>query len=167
MDTIKLVTTHSSHLPGASLIKCLVGTPSIRVSRASKVPRLRPRRKATNVCIPVVVILGTLQLTAWTEIAKDSNVGVGDRATAAKDALGNKVDETKHDVSSFPRPIMCSVDSNCETDKIRGLQTGQVNVHLSRPCDHRHGLAYMGQEWWIGGLDWRLWICIIRRCWGY
>jgi len=33
-------------------------------------------------------------------IAKDSNVGIGDRATAAKDALGNKVDETKHDTKS-------------------------------------------------------------------
>lgn len=54
--------------------------------------------------------MGTLHLTARIEIAKDSNVGVGDRATAAKDALGNKIDETKHDVSPFPRPIMCSRD---------------------------------------------------------
>ncbi len=34
-------------------------------------------------------------------VAKDSNAGLGDRASAAKDALGNKAEETKHDVSLF------------------------------------------------------------------
>lgn len=33
-----------------------------------------------------------------TEVAKDSNAPIGDRATAAKDAVGHKFDETKHDV---------------------------------------------------------------------
>jgi len=32
------------------------------------------------------------------QIAKDSNVPAGDRASAAKDAAGDKVDETKHDL---------------------------------------------------------------------
>ncbi|KAF7552487.1 hypothetical protein G7046_g7402 [Stylonectria norvegica] len=31
------------------------------------------------------------------QVAKDGNVSIGTRATAAKDALGDKVDETKHD----------------------------------------------------------------------
>ncbi|CAM1501932.1 Fc.00g039160.m01.CDS01 [Cosmosporella sp. VM-42] len=31
------------------------------------------------------------------EIAKDSNVNVGTRASAAKDALGDKIDQTTHD----------------------------------------------------------------------
>ncbi|PHH71817.1 hypothetical protein CDD82_6327 [Ophiocordyceps australis] len=30
------------------------------------------------------------------DIAKDSNASIGDRATAAKDALGDKANETKH-----------------------------------------------------------------------
>ncbi|KAL6700069.1 glucose-repressible protein Grg1 [Trichoderma pleuroticola] len=31
------------------------------------------------------------------QVAKDSNAPVGTRASAAKDALGDKVDESKHD----------------------------------------------------------------------
>ncbi|KAF4434764.1 glucose repressible grg1 [Fusarium acutatum] len=31
------------------------------------------------------------------EVAKDSNVPISTRATAAKDALGDKIDETTHD----------------------------------------------------------------------
>ncbi|MCJ1263895.1 Glucose-repressible protein [Lobaria immixta] len=34
------------------------------------------------------------------EIAKDDNLSIGDRASGAKDAIGNKVDETKHDTKS-------------------------------------------------------------------
>lgn len=36
------------------------------------------------------------------EVAKDSNQGIGERATAAKDAVGNKMDETKHEVGILP-----------------------------------------------------------------
>lgn len=31
------------------------------------------------------------------QVAKDSDASVGTRASAAKDALGNKMDESKHD----------------------------------------------------------------------
>ncbi|KAK7416859.1 hypothetical protein QQX98_004917 [Neonectria punicea] len=34
------------------------------------------------------------------EEAKDSNAPIGSRATAAKDALGDKADETKHDTKA-------------------------------------------------------------------
>lgn len=36
------------------------------------------------------------------EVAKDSNQGIGERATAAKDALGNKMDEQQHEVGILP-----------------------------------------------------------------
>ena len=36
---------------------------------------------------------------ANTGVAKDSNVDIGTRATAAKDMLGDKMDERKHAVS--------------------------------------------------------------------
>jgi len=32
------------------------------------------------------------------EVAKDSNLSAGTRAQAAKDAVGDKMDQTKHDV---------------------------------------------------------------------
>lgn len=35
-------------------------------------------------------------------VAKDNNASLTDRATAAKDAMGDKVDETSHDVSLDP-----------------------------------------------------------------
>ncbi|KAI1395960.1 glucose-repressible gene protein [Hypoxylon fuscum] len=34
------------------------------------------------------------------EVAKDNNANVGTRASAAKDALGDKVDEKKHSTSA-------------------------------------------------------------------
>ncbi|KAI0122851.1 glucose-repressible gene protein-like protein [Xylariales sp. AK1849] len=34
------------------------------------------------------------------EVAKDNNAPIGTRATAAKDALGDKVDEHKYDASA-------------------------------------------------------------------
>ncbi|KAI4181394.1 MAG: hypothetical protein LQ346_006790 [Caloplaca aetnensis] len=34
------------------------------------------------------------------DTAKDSSASLGDRATAAKDAAGDKMDETKHDASA-------------------------------------------------------------------
>ncbi|KAF5602800.1 glucose-repressible [Fusarium pseudocircinatum] len=34
------------------------------------------------------------------EVAKDSNAGIGTRASAAKDAASDKVDETKHSAKS-------------------------------------------------------------------
>ncbi|KAF7552570.1 hypothetical protein G7046_g7371 [Stylonectria norvegica] len=34
------------------------------------------------------------------QVAKDSNAGIGTRASAAKDALGDKVDESKHDAKA-------------------------------------------------------------------
>ncbi|RCI08672.1 hypothetical protein L249_4879 [Ophiocordyceps polyrhachis-furcata BCC 54312] len=34
------------------------------------------------------------------EVAKDSNAGVGTRVSAAKDALGDKAQETKHDAKA-------------------------------------------------------------------
>ncbi|MCJ1462606.1 Glucose-repressible protein [Pseudocyphellaria aurata] len=34
------------------------------------------------------------------ELAKDSNLSISDRATAAKDAAGNKLDESKHNTKS-------------------------------------------------------------------
>ncbi|KAL8737416.1 MAG: hypothetical protein Q9181_001695 [Wetmoreana brouardii] len=37
---------------------------------------------------------------AFLEVAKDSNADIGTRATAAKDAVGDKVDEKKHDTSA-------------------------------------------------------------------
>ena len=36
-------------------------------------------------------------------VAKDSNVSTGTRLTAAKDMVGDKIDESKHDVSIFFR----------------------------------------------------------------
>lgn len=99
------------------------------------------------------------KLTAWTEIAKDSNVGIGDRATAAKDALGNKVDETKHDVSAIflthlPKLPQLSfwLLAPKHLDKVRGIQAVQVNVYISRLCDHRHDLVMHG----TGVMDRRL-----------
>ncbi|KFA67537.1 hypothetical protein S40285_04247 [Stachybotrys chlorohalonatus IBT 40285] len=37
------------------------------------------------------------QKEANKEVAKDNNASLGTRASAAKDALGNKADESKHD----------------------------------------------------------------------
>ncbi|CAM1508395.1 Fc.00g052430.m01.CDS01 [Cosmosporella sp. VM-42] len=34
------------------------------------------------------------------EVAKDNNAGIGTRASAAKDALSDKADETKHDTKA-------------------------------------------------------------------
>ncbi|KAI4260502.1 MAG: hypothetical protein L6R42_004016 [Xanthoria sp. 1 TBL-2021] len=42
----------------------------------------------------------TAQKEGNKEVAKDSNQGIGERATAAKDAVGNKMDETKHETKS-------------------------------------------------------------------
>ncbi|KAL8852968.1 MAG: hypothetical protein Q9221_002218 [Calogaya cf. arnoldii] len=39
-------------------------------------------------------------LTEKLGVAKDSNASLGDRATAAKDAAGNKMEEQKHDTKS-------------------------------------------------------------------
>ncbi len=41
-------------------------------------------------------------------VAKDNNASLGDRATAAKDAMGDKMDETSHDVSPHPL-LLCRV----------------------------------------------------------
>lgn len=40
----------------------------------------------------------TLMLVIRIDVAKDSNAGLDTRATAAKDAVGDKVNETKHTV---------------------------------------------------------------------
>ncbi|KAH7318640.1 glucose repressible protein Grg1 [Stachybotrys elegans] len=40
------------------------------------------------------------QKTANKEVAKDGNAPIGTRASAAKDALGNKVDESGHDAKA-------------------------------------------------------------------
>lgn len=75
----------------------------------SKAEVLKPRRRATKVYHvhrrPWVLD----RLTESLEIAKDSNLGIGDRATAAKDALGNKVDESQHDVI-LPSSAFLSLD---------------------------------------------------------
>ncbi|CAO1598464.1 MAG: hypothetical protein LQ349_006819 [Xanthoria aureola] len=42
----------------------------------------------------------TAQKEGNKEVAKDSNQGIGERATAAKDALGNKMDEQQHEAKS-------------------------------------------------------------------
>ncbi|KAI3541527.1 glucose-repressible protein [Colletotrichum abscissum] len=34
------------------------------------------------------------------QVAKDDNVSIGNRASAAKDAVGDKIDESKHDFKS-------------------------------------------------------------------
>ncbi|KAL8832748.1 MAG: hypothetical protein Q9191_000085 [Dirinaria sp. TL-2023a] len=41
-------------------------------------------------------------------VAKDSDASLGTRAEAAKDAVGDKIDEQKHDVSlhSYPLPLL-------------------------------------------------------------
>ncbi|KAJ1329371.1 glucose-repressible protein Grg1 [Microdochium nivale] len=44
--------------------------------------------------------LSTTSKEANKEVAKDSNASVGTRASAAKDALGDKVDEQKHNRSA-------------------------------------------------------------------
>ena len=41
-----------------------------------------------------------MTLTFMTDVAKDSNASAGTRATAAKDALGDKFDESKSGVCS-------------------------------------------------------------------
>ncbi|KAL8659804.1 MAG: hypothetical protein Q9226_000232 [Calogaya cf. arnoldii] len=42
-------------------------------------------------------------LTDNVDVAEDSNQGLGTRATAAKDAVSNKMDEQKHEVGTFSR----------------------------------------------------------------
>lgn len=63
-------------------------------------------------------------LTESIEIAKDSNLGIGDRANAAKDALGNKVDETKHDVilPSLLSFVVIHTNLFAQLDQVRCLQ---------------------------------------------
>lgn len=52
-----------------------------------------------------------VKLSRKTEVAKDSDASLGTRATAAKDAMGSKMDETSHNVrtpqSPFPYLTLC------------------------------------------------------------
>ncbi|KAI4249233.1 MAG: hypothetical protein L6R40_000691 [Gallowayella cf. fulva] len=43
--------------------------------------------------------------------AKDSNQPIGERASAAKDAVGNKMDEQKHDVGHPVCPCITNTDT--------------------------------------------------------
>ncbi|EWZ40402.1 hypothetical protein FOCG_13618 [Fusarium oxysporum f. sp. radicis-lycopersici 26381] len=43
------------------------------------------------------------------EVAKDGNVPISTRATAAKDALGDKIDETTHDKKADVSPQLRSI----------------------------------------------------------
>lgn len=116
MDTIKWVITDSVSLTWAfhQLIRSERNTVNqgLETLQGTSAEAKKEGNKGINPSVTEVA----LQLTAWTGIAKDSNVGIGDRATAAKDALGNKVDETKHDVSAIfllIHTFMCLSHSNC------------------------------------------------------
>ena len=54
-------------------------------------------------------------------VAKDSNADVGTRASAAKDALGDKVDETKNSVCPLPVPSLKG-STNANAGFLRGQQ---------------------------------------------
>lgn len=106
---------------------------------------------------PFVNLMYT-QLTTWAEIAKDSNVGVGDRASAAKDAVGNKLDETKHDVRLSLEPIMCFSHSSSSNYLLRNRQNRRVT---SSPSKRTSLMAAWSSSWpsmhgtgvMAGGLD--------------
>ena len=64
-------------------------------------------KEANKVCITTALIellelrLHQLHLlTASQSVAKDGNASLGSRATAAKDALGDKVDQTSHNTKA-------------------------------------------------------------------
>lgn len=52
-----------------------------------------------------------------TEVAKDSDASIGTRATAAKDAMGSKMDETSHNVRNPSTPLPDLVCSRPDTDR--------------------------------------------------
>ena len=54
-----------------------------------------PRKPISVRCCRFVFVM---ILTFVTEVAKDSDASLGTRASAAKDALGDKASESKHDV---------------------------------------------------------------------
>ena len=57
-----------------------------------------PRPSSTNSVLPGAVNTGSKE--ANKEVAKDNNADVSTRLSAGKDALGDKVDEKKHNVSA-------------------------------------------------------------------
>lgn len=63
-----------------------------------------------------------LYLMICLEVMKDDNQSLGERATAAKDAASNKMEETKHDVgvllcSSWPNTNQAPTQTKSEADK--------------------------------------------------
>jgi len=61
---------------------------------------------------------GEAKLTRKTEVAKDSDASLGIRATAAKDAMGSKMDETSHNVRTLqPLPLPYLVCSKPNTNR--------------------------------------------------
>lgn len=75
------------------------GTPQTTCLNLPKRPSLEPPRRPTRVrhwpSPPA-----TIHLTLSSGVAKDSNTSVGTRASAAKDAVGDKMDESGHGVCS-------------------------------------------------------------------
>lgn len=59
---------------------------------------LLPRRQTSVYSALTKSILAAIVLTVFAEVAKDSDAGMGTRAEAAKDAVGDKAKETKHTV---------------------------------------------------------------------
>ncbi len=92
--------TCPSILPRASLTLITPGIPSTRPLSLFRVPRLEPLSNPTRVRLLYLALTSYPSLTPPTEIAKgNTNASYTTRATAAKDALGDKVDQKKHDVS--------------------------------------------------------------------
>lgn len=91
------------------------------------------------------------------DVAKDSNAGVGTRAEAAKDAVGDKAKETKHTVRLIPNRVTWSF-AVANLPVLTGL-VNDVVVTLSsvhNPFGDKYHVSYINIEggqlvdniWW-------------------
>jgi len=82
---------------------------------------------------PLHIYVHTYLLTDFKtqDVAKDGNASLNTRATAAKDMVGDKVDEKKHKVRSFARPPLLSHTTGSLTISRPPLQTN-ANLYKNK-----------------------------------